>query len=70
MKVIRALVQPAPYWQSEAKRLSRHGYSGKRPDLAQGSAAEACRQAAATARLWGLPVGVVTTVEVQSHGTQ
>lgn len=66
MTIIHALVQSAPEWQVEAKRMSRHGYSGKRPDLAKGSAADACRQAAATARLWGLPVGVVTTVEEAS----
>lgn len=59
MKVVRAFVQDWGYWQSEAKRLSRKGYKGKRPDLMQGSTAEACRQAAATAALLGLPVGVV-----------
>lgn len=65
MKITRAVVHDAPRWQADAKRLSRHGYMGKRPDLAQGSEAEACRQAAATARHLGIPVGVVTT-EVES----
>lgn len=60
--VIKAFVQTAPAWHADAKRLSRHGYAGKRPDLARQGEAEACRQAAATARLWGVPVGVVTTV--------
>lgn len=63
MKVIRAFIQAAPYWQRDAKRLSRKGFQGKRPDLSIGSETQACRDAAATARLWGIPVGVVTTVE-------
>jgi len=65
-RIISAFVQSAPAWLRDANRLSRHGYSGKRPDLSQDSEAEACRQASLTARHLGLPVGVVTTVREEA----
>ena len=61
--IIRAFVQSAPAWRQDIKRFSRHGYTGKRPDRSIGTEAWRCRQAYATARHLGMPVGVVTTVE-------
>lgn len=59
MNVIRAFVQDAHRWQAEAKRLGWGRTDGTRPDRSRGSEAERCRQAAATARHLGVPVGIV-----------
>lgn len=59
MTVVRAFIQSEERWRADAKRLSRSGYRGIRPDLLRDSEAHACRQAAATAALLGVPVGVV-----------
>jgi hypothetical protein len=58
IRVISSFVQRAKHWRSDTRRLN-FAYRGERPWSARGEA-KRVRQAAATAELWGLPVGVVT----------
>lgn len=64
-KTIRAFIQSERFWSSDAARLSPSPGVSLSANLTARlmAEAEACRQAAETARLWGLPVGVVTLVE-------
>lgn len=65
IRVISTWVQSPRCWRSDAARFARGYRDGSRPDR-HGGEARRVRQAAATAALWGLPVGVITGVREET----
>jgi hypothetical protein len=65
IRVISVCVQTARFWRSDARKLSSAYRHNVKP-FGNGSEADVCRQAAATADLWGVPVGVVTRVREEA----
>lgn len=59
-------VQSAARWKADAKRYGRWQVDGSRPWISEGSEAERCRRAFATADLLGIPVGVIVAAEEES----
>src|SRR5688572_17655341 len=61
IRVISVYVRTPKQWRGDV-RMQTNGYQRKSQRHLAPSLSERCRQAAATADLWGLPVGVVTRV--------
>lgn len=61
IRVISSWVQAPRFWRADVARFSRGYRDGSRPDLHGGDAVR-IRQAAATAALWDVPVGLITGV--------